>query len=74
MNSGIYLITNNINNKVYVGQAINFKNRWASKYNRYLKRAIIKYGKENFYFHILEEVEIDKELLNLREQWWMDFF
>ena len=74
MNSGIYLITNNVNNKVYVGQTINFKARWHKSYNPHLESAFRKYGKENFYFHILEEVEIDKELLNLREQWWMDFF
>lgn len=74
MQSGIYLITNNINDKVYVGQAKDFQKRWLKKYNKHLTSAFKKHGKHNFYFHILEEVELDKDLLNLREQWWLDWF
>ena len=74
METGIYLITNNINNKVYVGSAVNFKKRWTKKYNNHLENAFKKYGKENFFFHILEEVELDKKLLEIRETWWIDWF
>ena len=71
---GIYCITNTINGKQYVGQAINLKKRLSKHYSsinrnydsqKYLYRAIRKYGIENFKFEILEKVELieDKKLL-----------
>ena len=70
---GIYKITNKINNKSYIGQSINIKERWTqhkrypvknSKYPLYL--AFEKYGLKNFDFSILEECLIgeldDKEI------------
>lgn len=54
----IYIITNDINNKVYIGQTIQDLNkRWQrhcqktvskSELNMAIKRAILKYGKEHF--------------------------
>ena len=68
---GIYKITNNINDKVYIGQSINIKVRWKDHVNSLrrgdsrctlLQRAWNKYGEENFTFEILElcsEDELD---------------
>ena len=83
MNGIIYLITNTINNKVYVGQTIqNLKDRWyrhcqkkcLSNYeaNMAIKRAIFKYGKDNFKVEVLEECPQEK--LNEREIYYIAFF
>jgi len=62
---GIYKITDTINNKVYIGQSINIKNRISYhktklKYNKhhndYLQRAYNKY-RDGFKFDILETCE-----------------
>ena len=65
--TGIYKITNKVNNKVYIGQSIHVLYRWGQHqrnafnpnthtYNYPLYRAIRKYGIENFQFEVLEEV------------------
>ena len=57
--SNIYMITNKTNNKKYIGQAENKKERYKqhkkdSKYKDYVfYRAIRKYGFDNFDFKIL---------------------
>lgn len=78
---GIYIIKNDINNKVYIGQSINIHKRiqehfWKSEcnkdvsYNSILHAAIRKYGKEHFYYEILEECNeslldtLEKEYIN----------
>jgi len=57
-NCGIYLITNLINGKQYVGQSIGIAHRWIehknSKENYPISKAIRKYGKDNFKFEIIE--------------------
>lgn len=74
---GIYIIKNDINNKVYIGQSINIHKRiqehfWKSEcnkdvsYNSALHSAIRKYGKEHFYYEILEEC--DASLLDEKER------
>lgn len=74
---GIYIIKNDINNKVYIGQSININKRiqehfWKStcikdvSYNSALHSAIRKYGKEHFYYEVLEECE--PNLLDERER------
>ena len=66
MSCGIYKITNQVNQKVYIGQSINIENRWKEhlqkcnsiddeNYNYPLYKAIRKYGLESFKFEILEE-------------------
>lgn len=57
----IYLITNKLNNKKYIGQTINFEKRMKehiygrnSKKNCLIDRALKKYGKNNFTFEILD--------------------
>lgn len=78
--SGIYKITNKVNNKIYIGSAVNIKTRWSKHIgslnknkheNRYLQNSWNKYGGENFKFEVLEYVK-DKEKLIEREQYWID--
>ena len=75
----IYIITNDVNNKVYIGQTIQtLRKRFTghccySKSDRsssmYIKRAIHKYGKDKFHISLLEECPIEK--LNDREVYWI---
>lgn len=78
---GIYIITNNINGKVYIGQSKNIQQRWkahrtrpfnsnAETYNTPLYRAIRKYGLNNFSFEILEECLVEE--LNKKEKYYID--
>jgi group I intron endonuclease len=69
MESGIYGIKNIVNNKIYVGSALNIKKRWYEhkyklKYNKHankhLNDACNKYGINNFEFIIIERVEPSK--------------
>lgn len=58
---GIYIITNLINGKRYIGQSIDIEKRFwghrciSHETNVHLKRALKKYGKENFKYEVLEE-------------------
>jgi group I intron endonuclease len=71
----IYLMTNKINNKKYVGQTNNLKRR--IKYQHFnaghvktvIDKAILKYGKENFEVKVIEETTKDK--VNEREIYWI---
>lgn len=76
--SCIYLWTNLINGKHYVGQASNFYNRMSSykklRTNKYLKNAFEKYGIENFDISILEKLPNNKDILTEREQYWLDYY
>lgn len=74
MNSGIYIIKNKINEKVYVGSSINLKNRKRSHFiqlknnkhiNQHLQNAWNKYGVDGFSFEIVEFCE--REFLRERE-------
>lgn len=61
----IYKITNIVNNKIYIGQTVDFKRRvqqhilWANKmYKEYpLYLAMNEFGVDNFKFEVLEECE-----------------
>lgn len=79
--SGIYKITNIINNKVYIGLTIHLNRRWAEHkndliknkhFNRYLQNSVNKYGIQNFKFEVLEQVEADKDKLSEREIFWIN--
>ncbi len=81
MKSGIYIITNTRNNRVYVGSSANTHKRLiqhkgdlnrGDHCNPHLQSAWKKYGSNAFQFSILEKVEIDS--LVPREQYWIDFF
>ena len=72
----IYITTNHINGKKYIGQ---------KKYDKYdhwrtylgsgilLSRAINKYGRENFSKEIIEECET-RDKLNAREKYWISYY
>lgn len=78
--SGIYQIRNLVNEKVYVGSAVNLRTRWHKhlsnlRHNRHcntkLQNAYNKYGKDNLIFEILELVPNKEQLLD-REQYYID--
>lgn len=78
----IYLITNNINNKKYVGKTVrSIRERWVEhiqnskndKYkNRPLYRAMRKYGPDNFSIKELEKCGIS--ILSDREKYWIKYY
>lgn len=80
---GIYIIRNDINNKVYIGQSININKRiqehfWKAtcqkdpSYNSILHNAIRKYGKSHFSWEILEKC--DAMLLDEKEKYYIQQF
>ena len=72
----IYITTNHINGKMYIGQKKYDKNnKWKSYLGSgiALKRAIKKYGESNFSKDIIEECET-KETLDEREKYWIDYY
>lgn len=75
--SCIYLWTNLVNGKKYVGQTNCFKNRMAQyrngSFNVRMRKAIEEYGIENFEITILER-DVAKESLDEREQYWLDYY
>ena len=70
------IITNIVNNKVYVGQAQNLyvrtRQHVLDEKNPLLKKAFKKYGIDKFTIDVLEQCETDK--LDEREQYWMDYY
>lgn len=72
----IYLIENNINDKLYVGQTTNPKKREYTHFSTSgsrcyaLQNAIKKHHVENFYFILLESCD-SKESLDVREKHWI---
>lgn len=83
MACGIYKITNQINGKSYIGQAIDIQTRWnkektrafdpnSLEYEKTLSQAFRKYGLNNFTFEIIEQCE--KALLNEKEIYYISFY
>ena len=80
--TGIYKITNTLNQKVYIGQAVNIAERWKQHIKRALGAepltqnklypAMVEDGVWNFTFEIVEVCE--KSQLSEREQYWQNFF
>ncbi len=79
INSGIYCITNQINQKSYIGSTISFNNRFGvHKYmlnknchhSPYLQHAVNKYGLDNFKFSILATCPSEYRIK--LEQWFID--
>lgn len=78
----IYLITNDVNSKVYIGQTVQSLNKRFNGHccysksdrtvNMHIKRAIHKYGKDKFHIKLIEECPLDK--LNEREKYWINFY
>lgn len=72
----IYIIKNDINTKVYIGQSLDAKERFKSHCkknydNSLIDKAIQKYGKEHFWFEILES---QIENYNEREKYWIKYY
>lgn len=71
----IYKTINRINNLIYVGQSS--KDSYASESylgsGAKLRRAIKKYGKENFTKEILED-NVEPSMLDEREIYWIEFY
>lgn len=71
----IYLITNQINEKVYVGQTSqSLKDRWIqhcdpNSHCRHLKSAIAKYGPDRFSMVSLGKAATQEEATNLEDLW-----
>lgn len=83
MTGKIYYISNDINDKLYVGKTVRptLNERFTEhrkdslkigKEKRPLYRAMRKYGGEHFSIHLIEECEISK--LAEREQYWIDYY
>lgn len=76
--SGVYKITNIINNKIYIGSSNELYNRLSTYkclfkkgkvHNKHLQSSFNKYGFDNFKLDILEFCDLD---LKVREQSWID--
>ena len=78
----IYKITNDINDKVYIGKTLqSIQSRWRQHCQDYKKErnnkrplysAMIKYGIEHF--HIEQIEECDDTIINERECYWIEYF
>ena len=78
----IYKITNKVNDKVYIGQTIQtLKKRFNGhccysksdrSTNMYIKRAIHKYGRDNFSIELIEECLLEE--LNDKEKYWIAYY
>lgn len=73
MITGIYKILNTVNNKVYIGSAVDIKKRWRDHkwylkknmhHNSHLQFAYNKYGLIKFQFIIEQECPIENLLIN----------
>ena len=72
----IYIIKNDINNKIYIGQSLDAEKRFLShckknKDNSLIDKAIQKYGAEHFWYEILES---QIENYNEREKYWINYY
>lgn len=79
LTSGVYGIVNLFNDKIYVGSAAHFSDRFSWHYralennkhhNKLLQDAWFKYGEDSFIFFVIERTE---KLLE-REQVWLNRF
>jgi group I intron endonuclease len=78
MARGIYKIINIVNNKFYVGSAVDLKRRKTRHFselrtgkhnNRHLQAAWVKYGEQSFVFVVVEELPPDSDLLAAENVW-----
>jgi group I intron endonuclease len=79
--TGIYKITNLINNKCYIGQTNNIPRRWSEHksalnrnlhHNEHLQKSWLRYGERNFKFEVLEYCSLEE--LNTLEEFYVSKF
>lgn len=79
--TGIYKITNQTNDKVYVGKSVDVLTRWKQHqdslmkqqhFNQHLQNSWNNHGEESFKFEVLEKCE--REQLKYREIFWMKYY
>lgn len=83
----IYLATNTLNNKVYIGQTIQTlswrikrhydtakQNRAKGKKEQYFGKALLKYDKSIFEWDVLEDNITGKDALNEAEIFWIAYY
>ena len=79
LKSGVYAIRNIVNGAIYIGSSVDLHRRElkhllqirsGTHANRYLTRAILKYGAENFVFEVIEKCE--PSALKEREQFYIE--
>ena len=76
----VYKITNNLNNKIYIGQTTETIQKRFQRHcgyqlndNTYLHRAMKKYGCDNFIIEEIERVNNQNEL-DEREYFWIQYY
>lgn len=81
MKSGVYKITNIVNNKIYIGSSYHIKDRISSHkgelrrnthHSRYLQNAWNKYGEDRFVFETIVNCPVEE--LIITEQYLIDFY
>jgi group I intron endonuclease len=81
LKSGVYKITNKINNKIYIGSCKEFKERARDHFsslkknrhhNKHLQSSFNKNGSDAFIFEVLEVIDGDKILRTTREKELLD--
>ena len=82
MNGFIYKITNDVNDKVYIGKTLSSIEKRFHEHkkdsvrvnaeNRPLYRAMSKYGCDHFQIELIEEAPL--EILSQREEYWISFY
>ena len=79
MESGIYLIKNIVNNKIYIGSAKDINRRWVqhksslrlqTHHSKKLQNGFNKYGVDAFVYSIVELCSEDAMMI--KEQYWID--
>lgn len=77
MKAGVYLISNNVNGKCYVGSTIHLDQRRKQHFsrlahnkhvNKHLQNAYNKYGREAFESEVLEIIDIDDSIKEASEK------
>lgn len=70
----VYMTTNIINGRKYIGQhKHNYNDKWYKGSNKKLREDVKKFGSKNFTVEILEYCD-SKEQLNKSEKFWIDYF
>ena len=79
MKKDIYIIKNDINNKVYIGQTVNKEQRWGQYISavkrkpeaQVITKAMKRYGVEHFWMEIIES---QIENFDEREKYWIEYY